>query len=204
MYMGSALPLLITVIPKMKKKTSGNYSKFGCDTNNLIPIEDDDIFKKEKLRDKIFDKLYEILNLRKNYIGKYIKICRVDKYLDIYLDTIKSILFQTDLLFKIMIRKFLSIKSSIYVKFYDKNQYSQKIMKKFYDIYSSTDDNILVIRDEINSRNEILAETITRNYNLVFKDTDYKFNYKKYVRKVFVIENDTIFNEFYVFINLSE
>ncbi|AGC02026.1 hypothetical protein H012_gp433 [Acanthamoeba polyphaga moumouvirus] len=200
MYMGSALPLIISIIPNMKKNTTNNYFKFGYNNiNDNLLNEDDEIFKKEQLREKIFNKLYEIINLRKNYTGKYIKICCADKNLNFYLNVIKSTLFESDLLFKIMIRKFLSIRYSIYIKFYDKQKYSQKITKKFYDIYSQSNDNPIVVRDKINSRNEILAETIARNYNIVLKNSGYKFEYKQYIRKVFVIESDTIFHEYCVY-----
>ncbi|AGF85245.1 hypothetical protein QJ854_gp537 [Moumouvirus goulette] len=197
--MGSALPLIISVIPKMKIKSSGDYKSNTDVTNYLIFDEENESFEKEKLRDKIFKRLYEIMNLTKNYRGKYIKICRVNKHLNFCSDIIKSILFDSDLLFKIMIRKFLSVHSSIYIKFYDKQNYSQKIIEKFYDNYLHSHNEIIMIRDKINIRNEILAETIARNYNIVLKDSGYEFKYKQQIRKVFIIESYTIFHEYCVY-----
>ncbi|AZL89290.1 hypothetical protein QKC54_gp0541 [Megavirus baoshan] len=194
MFVGSPLPIISIALSGLKKRKSNEYSRPDIDNMGS------NVSRREKKINKINNKLNRIID-DPDTKDRYIRLCRVDKYLDDYLHAITSILSDSDMLFKIKIRSFLAVTSSIYIKFYERETYTAKIFDKFetfvHNINCDTDR--FVIKDKITYRNKILAETIARNYNMVLHDTGYTFGFKEYIRKVFVVDSYTVFHEYCVY-----
>nr|AEX62691.1 hypothetical protein mv_L486 [Moumouvirus Monve] len=142
--------------------------------NNLISY-------KQSIKDIVIAKLQKIVESKYSY-NKYIKIIKYKDCINYILNLIKTHMINNypTLLFIIGIRRKIS-GTFVCVKFRHPIKYPKKFIPKFNKLLEKStrkDEKIVWINKNIDLRDEICAETNVRNYNLIFKDTGFVFNYK--------------------------
>uniref|UniRef100_A0A6G6ABI2 Uncharacterized protein n=1 Tax=Borely moumouvirus TaxID=2712067 RepID=A0A6G6ABI2_9VIRU len=179
---------------------SQNYNSLPTDKNsyhnNLISY-------KQSVKDTIIIKLQKIVERKYSY-NKYIKIIKYKNCINYILDVIKKYMIKNypTLLFIIGIKRKLS-GVFVCVKIKHPIKYPKKITIKFNKLLEKAtkkDKKLVFVKKYIDLRNEICAETNVRNYNLIFKDTGFVFNYKTH--RYWCSSYETFVTKYCVFVDL--
>ncbi|AGF85244.1 hypothetical protein QJ854_gp538 [Moumouvirus goulette] len=177
---------------------------------NSLPIQkkyyhDNLIFYKQSVKDIVVPKLQKIVENKYPY-NKYIKIIEYKNCTNYILNLIKNHMINNypTLLFVIGIKRKL-FNTFICIKFRHPIKYLKKFSPKFNKLLFKAikkDEKILWIKKDIDLRNEICAETNVRNYNLIFKDTGFVFDYKAH--RYWCNNYEAIITKYCISVHLSE
>lgn len=130
---------------------------------------------------KINEEILKVIEEKKNKYNKYFTLIKNIKYSFIkdIEKIIKNVLYETDILFNIKVINWLFRGTIFYIKFYEKKDYEDKIIKKFnkkIKIALGKGYNEIILNDRIDLKNHIKALCYKRNYNIIFREYGYKFN----------------------------
>lgn len=174
------------------------YETVNLDEINIDNSSNNEVLSKQQIisilnknKDIYIDKIIEEIdiNLKKNYL-KYNKYNVLLKqfninYFDPIINEIKKKLFDTDSLFNIKIQSgFFSKNPTMYIKFYDKDKYSKKIInlfnKKLNKALTLNKDYVIFDASDVLSQHLFSATCQKRNLTKILSKFGYDFKIKNY------------------------
>ncbi|QTF49246.1 hypothetical protein qu_354 [Acanthamoeba polyphaga mimivirus] len=163
------------------------------------------ISKNDLSREKIINRIKNLIDNKFSY-NKNIKICTIIKNKCMIIQTIKDMLFSTNLYFIIKIKKSFGLFNSVYVKFFDKDIFENSALNLYHNAYelakkNSTD---IVLEKNILLKDELIAECKTRNYNMALDMYSHKFVYATYCRKVFVVDDNVVLKKYKIYAHIVD
>ena len=133
------------------------------------------------LRKNVLSQINNNLQKNKNidYYFLLVKINKLKYDQKVVIDVIKSRLFNTDLIFKIKTKKWMSDNVKLYMKILNKCYYRITTKEKFNRILQEgikKEDKIIYMKKYIDKKNLLLCYCSIRNYNMLLSEHGYNFD----------------------------
>lgn len=188
-----------------KKIRLDNYDNYDEDDGPSLSSSSSVISKNDLSREKIINKIKNLIDNKLSY-NKNIKICTIIKNKCMIIQSIKDMLFSTNLYFIIKIKKSFGVFNSVYVKFFDKDVFENNALNLYHNAYelakkNSTD---IVLEKNILLKDELIAECKTRNYNMALDMYSNKFIYAIYCKKVFVVDDNVVLKKYKIYAHIVD
>ncbi|AKI80067.1 hypothetical protein QJ850_gp632 [Acanthamoeba polyphaga mimivirus] len=199
----SRYPIKSNFLSKSEKKISiDHYEADGPSLSSSSSV----ISKNDLSREKIINKIKNLIDNKLSY-NKNIKICTFIKNKSMIVQTIKDMLFSTNLYFIVKIKKSFGVFNSVYVEFFDKDVFDNSALNLYHNAYEfakKKNSTNIVLEKNILLKDKLIAECKTRNYNMALDMYSHKFIYDIYCRKVFVVDDNVVLKKYKIYAHIVD